>query len=342
MLAGELELTAMDGDDRDGKVVLRHLESVLDRDVVRAGGVLRRELPAPGPELDPRESPRARGRCTARRARATPAYSRSSRARTSSLLADGASSVHDRVGRLLHQLRRRRRRSRDRRARVACAGASRVARHAAEDRVSALSASIRSTSSSSSSASSSAARACSRALAETDPEARRPREPAVDERLKRRARGRLAKGFLEQVRQRGRRPRARRGGRGPRRATSRSPSRPAGRSRSSGRASTPRQRDAHELRPALDDGARPARPAASAGAPARRARLRRPTHLDRPRASRPSSSTPATSASGVSATARGDARGASGSSTMSAIRRVNAVAAPRRGPGRGPTTAAGA
>ena len=55
--AGELELAAMDGDDRDRKVVLRHLEPVLDRDVVCARGVVGRELPAPGPELDPGEAP---------------------------------------------------------------------------------------------------------------------------------------------------------------------------------------------------------------------------------------------------------------------------------------------
>ena len=46
-LPRELELAAMDGDPRDGKKVLRHLEPVLDRDVVRARGVVGRELPAP-------------------------------------------------------------------------------------------------------------------------------------------------------------------------------------------------------------------------------------------------------------------------------------------------------
>ena len=57
MLARELELPAMDGDDGDRKVILRHLEAVLDRDVVRASSVVRRELPTPGPELDPGETP---------------------------------------------------------------------------------------------------------------------------------------------------------------------------------------------------------------------------------------------------------------------------------------------
>ncbi|MFL6013184.1 MAG: hypothetical protein ACJ74P_02595 [Gaiellaceae bacterium] len=57
MLACELELPAMNGDHGDRKVILRHLEPVLDRGVVGAGGVLGRELPAPGEELDPGEAP---------------------------------------------------------------------------------------------------------------------------------------------------------------------------------------------------------------------------------------------------------------------------------------------
>jgi hypothetical protein len=42
-------------------VVLRHLEAVLNPDVVRVSGVLGRELPSPGPELDPREPPQGTG-----------------------------------------------------------------------------------------------------------------------------------------------------------------------------------------------------------------------------------------------------------------------------------------
>src|SRR5439155_11001053 len=61
MLAGELELSAMDGDQRDGKVVLRNLEAVLDRDVVGGGGVRGGEFPSPGPELDPGEAPERAG-----------------------------------------------------------------------------------------------------------------------------------------------------------------------------------------------------------------------------------------------------------------------------------------
>ena len=61
MLAGELELAAMDGNECDRKVVLRHLESVLDRDVVGASGVIGCKRPAPGPELDPGEAPERAG-----------------------------------------------------------------------------------------------------------------------------------------------------------------------------------------------------------------------------------------------------------------------------------------
>ena len=61
MLACELELAAMDGDDGDRKVVLRHLEAVLDRDVVRASGIVGRELPTSGPELDPGKAPERAG-----------------------------------------------------------------------------------------------------------------------------------------------------------------------------------------------------------------------------------------------------------------------------------------
>ena len=61
MCAGQLEPAAMHGNECDRKVILRHLEAVLDRDVVRVGGVRGRELPAPGPELDPGEAPERAG-----------------------------------------------------------------------------------------------------------------------------------------------------------------------------------------------------------------------------------------------------------------------------------------
>src|SRR5262249_31523172 len=56
-LACEPEPPAVKRDGRDRKVVLRHLEPVLDRDVVRSRCVVGRELPAAAPELDPREAP---------------------------------------------------------------------------------------------------------------------------------------------------------------------------------------------------------------------------------------------------------------------------------------------
>src|SRR5439155_6027443 len=61
MLPGELELASMDGNQRDRKVVLRHLEPVLDRDVVGSGGVVGGNLPASGPELDPGQAPERAG-----------------------------------------------------------------------------------------------------------------------------------------------------------------------------------------------------------------------------------------------------------------------------------------
>src|SRR6185437_1347936 len=61
MLTRELQLTSVNGDHRDRKVVLGHLEPVLDGDVVRGGGVSSRELPASRPELDPREAPERTG-----------------------------------------------------------------------------------------------------------------------------------------------------------------------------------------------------------------------------------------------------------------------------------------
>src|SRR5260370_35251252 len=61
MLAGELELAAMNGDERDRQVALRYLESILDRDVVGSSGVRGRKRPVPGPEPHPREAPQRAG-----------------------------------------------------------------------------------------------------------------------------------------------------------------------------------------------------------------------------------------------------------------------------------------
>ena len=78
MLTGQLELAAMNGDHGDRKVILRHLEAVLDRDVVGGCGVGRLRAPSARPRTRPRRGPRVRGRFAARRARATPRCSRSS------------------------------------------------------------------------------------------------------------------------------------------------------------------------------------------------------------------------------------------------------------------------
>jgi len=51
----------MDGDERNGKVVLRDLEPVLDRDVVGESGVRGGKRPIAFPELDPGEAPERPG-----------------------------------------------------------------------------------------------------------------------------------------------------------------------------------------------------------------------------------------------------------------------------------------
>ena len=161
VLARELELAAMDGDERDRQVVLRHLEPVLDRDVARAGGVLGRERPAPGPELDPREAPERVGapRLVALAPLPMLALEQGARLVPPRGRREG---VHDGERRLLHQLARRRRRSRARRARAAAPARPRR-RRTSRGSPARRAARARSASSSSSSASSSAARACSSA-----------------------------------------------------------------------------------------------------------------------------------------------------------------------------------
>src|SRR5438128_7203364 len=61
MLARELDLAPVDGDNRDRKVVLGPFEAVLNRDVVRARSMLRCELPVSCPELEPGETPQRAG-----------------------------------------------------------------------------------------------------------------------------------------------------------------------------------------------------------------------------------------------------------------------------------------
>jgi hypothetical protein len=57
VLPRQVELSAMDGDDRSRQLVLRHLDPVLDRDVAGASRVLGPELPTSSPELNPGETP---------------------------------------------------------------------------------------------------------------------------------------------------------------------------------------------------------------------------------------------------------------------------------------------
>src|SRR6202011_4369509 len=61
LLARDPKLAAMHGYDSDREVVLWHFHPVLDGDVVRASGVPGRELPSPGPELDPGKAPECAG-----------------------------------------------------------------------------------------------------------------------------------------------------------------------------------------------------------------------------------------------------------------------------------------
>jgi hypothetical protein len=59
--AGEVGLTAMDGDHGVREMVLRHLDAVLDGDVVGAVGMVARLLPTTGPELEPGKAPERAG-----------------------------------------------------------------------------------------------------------------------------------------------------------------------------------------------------------------------------------------------------------------------------------------
>ena len=53
----EGELTPVCCDRRDRHVIPRRLEAVLDRDLVRAGRVVRGKFPTAGPQLDERQAP---------------------------------------------------------------------------------------------------------------------------------------------------------------------------------------------------------------------------------------------------------------------------------------------
>ena len=68
--ACEVELPAVDGHDGDREMVLRHLQAVLDRDVVRAQACSAASSRRPA-RARPTRGPRARGRSAARPGRAT-------------------------------------------------------------------------------------------------------------------------------------------------------------------------------------------------------------------------------------------------------------------------------
>ena len=104
LLAGELELAAMDGDPRDREVVLRHLDPVLDADLARAGGAVRRELPAPASSSTHASDQSRIALHGSSRSRHS-WYSRSSTTRAASMSPSEMSSVGDRVGRRPQQLR---------------------------------------------------------------------------------------------------------------------------------------------------------------------------------------------------------------------------------------------
>ena len=174
----------------------------------------------------------------------------------------------------------------------------------------------RSTSSSSSSASSSAARACSSARTYRS-EARRPREPAVDDRLERRARRRLAQRFLEQ--RDGAVDALELGEQDERLGAQRADLRlgqQVGRDRPRARPLAGRlMRASCGERSAVALVARGR--AASAGAPARRARPRRPTRRDRRPAARRRRAQRRRRRPARPSRARGDGRGAAGRRRLS-------------------------
>ena len=175
--AGEVELPAVDGHHGDREMVLRHLEAVLDRDVVR---VARRASPrargAP-PGARPTRGPRARGRSGARPARAT----RGTRARAARGRRQASERVHDRLRRLLDEPVPPKALARSGATDLSRASAPGVAAEPGEDGLD-RAGSARSTSSSSCSASSSARSG----VVDARPEAVGPCEPAVDRRSKRR------------------------------------------------------------------------------------------------------------------------------------------------------------
>ena len=329
--------------DRDREVVLRHLEPVLDRDVVGAVGVARPRAPSARPRARPMRGPRARGRSDGSSRSRHSSYSRSSSARASLRCRERRRERgHDARRSPPAPVARRRGRSRGRAPALRDAGASRVADEPAEERpehrrardsqrvVVELVGELE-------------RRTC--VLERSDealPEAGRPRESAVDDRLERRARRRLAKRLLEQ---RDGTVEALELGEEDERLGAQRPDvclgQQVGRDRPGARplaggvmGASCRERATVALVAIASGGVSRSACSASSAATA-----------DAPRSAASvaaSSSTAATAASGVSRRrARGGGRGGAGPRRSPAITSVNAPSLARPGPGREPTTAAG-
>ena len=273
----------MGGDPGDRDVVLILLDPVLDADVARAGGVVRRELPAPCPQLEPREIPE---HLRAEELVALLPLSMLAFEHRACLVDVAGVDKHPETRTFASRSRRGSPAAVARsRSRAAYARRLGVAHHAAEhvevheclepeDVVVEARRRAR------------VRHACPRGPPRIPPEAFRPGEADVDARLERRLRRRLAQGLLENgngevvVLELGEEEE----GLCAQRAALRLGQQIV--RRSLARASIRLQRDAHEPRRAPAGDARRARPAASGGARARRARPRTRTRRDRPRDAR--------------------------------------------------------
>ena len=191
VLPGQVELSSVDGDDRTRQMVLRHLEPILDRDVAGKGRVFGRNFPASSPELDPAETPERA--CAPRLVALAPlvvllleqgaggfplregregVHDRQRRLPNQQFATDGAREVADPRRKILRRLRFPGKPTEDRLHRTGMSSKQVVVELVGElERF-----------------------AC---MVETGLGAD-PREPTVDDRLKRRLRHRRAQGFLEQ------------------------------------------------------------------------------------------------------------------------------------------------
>ena len=191
VLPGQVELSSMDGDDRTRQMVLRHLEPVLDRDVAGASRVLGPERPTSGPELDPGETPERAG--APRLVPLAPLFVLALEQGAGLVpLRSGREGVHDGQRCLPHQqfATDSAREVADPRRKIP--GCFRVAGEPAED-------GLHRAGLSSQLVVVELVGELERPTCMVEPRlGARPREPAVDDRLKRWARSRLAQRFLEQ------------------------------------------------------------------------------------------------------------------------------------------------